>query len=314
LSRPLPPPIPGTAGGAGHAVAWPAQRYPQPVASDPPAEFSTLPVVAGVGAILVLTASLVSSKIVLDRVVEYEWPVASYVALIAVIGYGPSLWWCWFACRRWGTGSLREDIGLRPRWSDLGWGPIVWLVALGVQAVIAAIILVLDLPIAGNTDDISGGALDRTYVVSILITAVIVAPLVEEMEFRGVVLRSLYGRMPVVAVVVLQGVLFGVAHVDPVRGAGNLGLAMILSGVGIVFGAATVLLRRLGPAIVGHAIFNGVVLALLLSGVADQLRDISIAERIEVVDEADVADSHRDGQPRSARDPVGVVERRPLGE
>ena len=67
-----------------------------------------------------------------------------------------------------------------------------------------------------------------------------------------------------VPAVALQAVLFGVAHVDPVRGSGNVGLALVLAAVGVGFGGATYLLRRLGPAIIAHAMFNGVVLAIVL--------------------------------------------------
>jgi hypothetical protein len=52
---------------------------------------------------------------------------------------------------------------------------------------------------------------------------------------------------------------------------------MVLSGVGIAFGAAAVLLRRIGPVIVAHAIFNGAVLLIVLTGVADRLQDAAVS-------------------------------------
>ena len=70
--------------------------------------------------------------------------------------------------------------------------------------------------------------------------------------------------MAVVPAVAVQALLFGVAHIDPVRGSGNIGLALVLGAVGVALGGATYLLRRLGPAIIGHALFNGVVLAIVL--------------------------------------------------
>ena len=223
--RSLPPPLPGT------AVLLTA-RPPSTTLRAP-----TLPVVAAVGAMLVLTASLLVSKYLLDVVVDFEWPIARV---------------CRAARRRSATdhrcggagtpagdgapGGLGHDIGLRPQWSDLGWGPVVWLGALGAQVVAAAVVVGLDLPISSNTEAINEASIDRTYVVSLVITAVIAAPIVEEMVFRGVVLRGLRSRMPAVVAIVVQGLLFGAAHVDPVRGAGNVGLVMVLSGVGIAFG------------------------------------------------------------------------------
>ena len=41
-------------------------------------------------------------------------------------------------------------------------------------------------------------------------------------------------------------------------------LAVVLAAVGVVFGGATYLLRRLGPAIAGHALYNAAVLAIVL--------------------------------------------------
>jgi membrane protease YdiL (CAAX protease family) len=72
-----------------------------------------------------------------------------------------------------------------------------------------------------------------------------------------------------VAAIGLQGLLFGFAHSDPSRGAGNLGLALVLSGVGVALGTSAYLLRRIGPTVIAHAIFNGVVLIIILSGLLD---------------------------------------------
>jgi membrane protease YdiL (CAAX protease family) len=270
----------------------------------------TLPVVAAVGAIAVLTVSLLVSKYLLDAVVDFGWPVAVYVGLLAAVGYGPSLWWCWFASRRWGTGDLGVDIGLTPRVADLGWGPVIWLGAIGAQVAVGAIVIALDLPIVGNTEGIEEISADRTYVVSLVITAVVAAPIVEEMVFRGVVMRGLRSRLSMVAVVPLQGLLFGVAHVDPVRGAGNVGLVLVLSGVGVAFGVGVALLGRIGPSIVAHAIFNGAVLLIVLTGVADRFNDASArsSEEICVVDEADVAEPHGDCKTRRAVATMVVVE------
>lgn len=293
MSHPLPPPIPGTAVGVA-----PARR-----AIPPPPAPTTLSPNAAIGAIVVLTASLLTSKYLLDAVIRFRWPVAVYVALLAVVGYGPSLWWCRFVSRRWGTGDLGADIGLRARFADLGWGPVIWLGAIGAEIAIGAVVLAVGIPLTGNTEGMSEISADRTYVVVLVITAVVAAPVVEEMVFRGVVLRGLRSRLPVVAAVVAQGLLFGLAHVDPVRGVGNVGLVMVLSGVGVAFGIAATLLGRLGPSMVAHALFNGVVLLIVLTGVADRVQDASggpgafVARRqVAVVDQADLTEPGSDGE------------------
>jgi membrane protease YdiL (CAAX protease family) len=283
-----------------------------------------MPLPAALGAVVVLTASLVVSKLLLDGLVSLGWPIAVYVAVLALIGYGPSVGWCWWASRRWGTGDVRHDLGVVARWSDLAWGPVVWLTAVLGQVVVGAIVVALDVPISSNTEGIDRISADRTYVVSLVVSAVVVAPFVEELVFRGLVLRGLRSAMAAPVAVLAQGVLFGVAHVDPVRGSGNVGLVLVLSGVGIVLGGAAYLFRRIGPTVVAHAIFNGVVLALVLSGVGDDLDDgrvVEVApvdaavvrcgsagEQVAVVDQADVTEPDGRGHPRPAGPPVGRQE------
>jgi hypothetical protein len=99
-----------------------------------------------------------------------------------------------------------------------------------------------------------------------------------------------------VTAIALQGVLFGVAHFDPVRGSGNVGLVMVLSGVGIAFGTSAYLTHRLGPTVIAHAIFNGVVFTIVLTGVLDDVdRDfgratVSVVAEHSVVDQPDTTE------------------------
>jgi membrane protease YdiL (CAAX protease family) len=243
-------------------------RPPAPVLEER-VEHPRLPVAVAVGALAILLVSLFASRIVVEALVRYEWPVVVYVVIAVGIGYVPSLLWGWYVRRRWGSGKLTA-IGWRFRWADLGWGPLTWLSAVVTQIGITALVLAFDVPISSNVDDV-GLDVDRAYVIATAIAAVVAAPVVEEIVFRGLVLRGLLSRMPAVVAVTVQGVLFGAAHVDPVRGTGNIGLVLVLSGVGIAFGTSAYLARRLGPTVVAHAIFNGVVLAIVLSGLAEPL-------------------------------------------
>jgi membrane protease YdiL (CAAX protease family) len=250
--------------------SWTPYTTPSPdgAAREPQ---TTLPLVAAVGALVVLAASLLGSRLLLASIVELDWPIVAYVVISGLLGYGPAAAWCWYVSRRWGEGRLAADVGLRVRWSDLGWGPLTWIAAVTAQVAVAAFILALDIPLISNTEGIDNLDADRGYVISLLVLAVVAAPIVEELVFRGVVLRGLLGVMPVTVAIGLQGVLFGAAHVDPVRGVGNIGLVMVLSAVGVVLGGAAYLLRRLGPVMIAHAIFNGVVMLIVLTGVADRL-------------------------------------------
>jgi membrane protease YdiL (CAAX protease family) len=228
-----------------------------------------LPLRAAVGALVILVTSLLVGRALLELLIELDWPVLVYVALLGMLGYGPSLVWCWYVRRRWG-GAVWSGVGWEFRWSDLGWGPLAYLSALGTQIVVALMVLLLDIPLSSNVEDVQDLDVDRSYIVATVITAVVAAPVVEEIVFRGVVMRGFLSRMQPVFAIVLQGVLFGVAHVDPVRGWGNVGLAIVLSGVGVAFGVAAYLLRRIGVTVIAHAIFNGIVMIIVLTGVLDR--------------------------------------------
>jgi membrane protease YdiL (CAAX protease family) len=266
---------PGAEGGPPASTAAPTGEQrpvvrPVPTLEPPRPAHPTLPPGTAVGAILVLAGSLLGARLVVDLLVDRGWPLLVYVAILTILGYGPSVWWSLRIARRHGEGAAASAVGFRFRWSDLGWGPLIWFAALLSQVLVAAVVLAAGVPTSSNTDGVGELSADRSYVIALAVTAVVAAPLVEELVFRGVVLRSLLSWAAPIPAIVLQGVLFGVAHVDPVRGSGNVGLAAILSGVGIALGAGAYLLRRIGPTVVAHAIFNGVVLAIILSGVTDR--------------------------------------------
>lgn len=235
---------------------------PAPVPQPHP----TLPLRAAWGAVITLLVSVTASRYLLKAISGFEWPIAVYVSILAFIGYAPSLLWCWYASRRWGTGRFRADVGLSARWVDAGWGPVTWGACFVAQIVVGLVVVVLKVPFTSNVKDVSDLHTDRGYVVSLLVLAVVAAPIAEEIVFRGVVLRGLLSRNGAVVAVGLQGVLFGLAHFDPIHGTGNIGLILVLSAVGCVLGGAAYLIRRIAPTMIAHAILNGIAMALALSG------------------------------------------------
>lgn len=279
VAAPLPPPRPAVVGAAPagwfadpwvygrlrwwDGSTWTAASVPA-VAHAPRPAMRTLPVRAALWAIVVTVAALIGSRLVLEQLGGLGWPIAAYTIVSLVLGYGPMVAYCVWASRWWGTGRLGDDLGFRARWSDAGWGPLTWLAALAGEITVAVAVTATNIPIRSNTegiDDLSG---ERGVIIALLLSAVIAAPFVEELMFRGVILRGLASSMPAWSAVGVQGALFGAAHVDPSGGAGNIGLVAVLSAVGIVLGASAYLLRRIGPTIIAHMIFNGVVLMIVM--------------------------------------------------
>jgi CAAX protease family protein len=291
----------------GHQWAPRSVFVPAPVVLAPAAEpHPSLPIAAAAGALVILLGSLVGGRLLIDVLSEFEWPVLVYAALLTTIGYGPSLVWCSYVSRRWGSGRVTADVGLRFRWSDAGWGPVIWIAAFVAQIAVAAVIIVLDIPLTSNTERVSDIDADRAYVIALAVTACVAAPIVEEMVFRGVVMRGLLARLGAFSTVVLQAVFFGAAHFDPVRGTGNIGLVMVLSAVGAAFGLGAYLLRRIGPTVVAHAIFNSVVLIIVLTG-ANERSDIELggdASRLAV--SAATPSGAVSGVPEGSRTQVAV--------
>lgn len=245
----------------------PAAPTPAPPLRPPPPPHPTLPLAVAVGALLCVAVPLIAGGQLLAPVDALELPVALYVAIAVAVVYGPSMIWWWYASARYGSGRRGIDVGLMPRPSDLGWGPLAWLGCLFVQAVIGFIVTRFDVPFTSNTEALGDGDDDLRFIIAIVVLTVVVAPIAEEIVFRGLVLRGLLGSMGPTPAVALQAVLFGVVHISPGFGLGNIGLVLVLTGVGAVLGVVAHVFRRITPCILAHAILNAVAVTLALAGV-----------------------------------------------
>jgi membrane protease YdiL (CAAX protease family) len=246
-------------------VAAPAQlRSAEPRVEQP---HPVLPLPMAIGAIAILAGSLIASRQLLDALIDRDWPIVVYMLIAVVAGYGPPVAWLWYASRRWGSGRPLADFGVRFRWVDLGWGPLIWIATIVAMGVAVGLMRALDVPYRGNLDVDGSGPLERnnTAIAALLVSAVVVAPIVEEALFRGAVLRGLLSRLAAVPAIGIQAVLFGAAHFDPDFGRESIGLVIALSVAGVGLGIACYLLRRIGPVIIAHAIMNAVAITVLLT-------------------------------------------------
>ena len=89
----------------------------------------------------------------------------------------------------------------------------------------------------------------------LVVTAVLIAPVIEELFFRGLLLRSLQRRFSAVAAVAISGLAFGLAHVVfDWSGAGPVLPALV--ALGMISGIFAVRTGNLSRSILLHAGFN----------------------------------------------------------
>src|SRR4051812_3704843 len=241
----------------GQAWSWQVHT-PAP----PPAPVPTMPIAAGLWGLLAITAVLIGLHL-LAALVAGTLPVVPAVIVVAVVLYGPMAWFCRYASRRWGTGHVRADLGVTARPIDAAIGVAVALIALQAERIALLVVEILHLPVRSNTEGVSVSG-DRGLYLTLAAVAVVAAPLVEELFFRGLLLSALRSRLKPGAAIGVQAVVFGAYHASPNYGWGNIGLAFILAAVGVVLGVTAQLTRRLGPGMVGHALVNAIVFVVLL--------------------------------------------------
>lgn len=159
--------------------------------------------------------------------------------------------------RRWGRGHLSTDFGFRVgAWWDIPLG-----VAVGVACQYGLVPLLylpfeqLDRNLAHQlsqpTTRDTGAVHTPGGLAVLLLFLAVGAPLVEELFFRGLLLRSMAASLSAPVAIVVSGILFGLAHFEAVQFAG-------LAAVGVVFGALAWFTGRLGPSIGAHMAFNTV--------------------------------------------------------
>lgn len=160
-----------------------------------------------------------------------------------------------------GLGTLRRDFGFRLSGSDLGWLPLGALLQFAVSLALVPIALVADLDDAPQEavrqlEDAGGLSL-----VILALGVVVLAPLAEELLFRGLLLRALLRRTTPGWAVGWSAAAFALVHLlDP-------DAAPLLPGLmalGVVAGIQAVRTGSLSRPIMLHAGFNLVTVLLLL--------------------------------------------------
>ena len=160
------------------------------------------------------------------------------------------------------AGAASDDVALRFRWTDL---PVGAVIGAATQLVLVP---ALYLPLGSLIDDdqLSRPARDLfdrlhgTGLIAMAVGVVVIAPIVEELFFRGLLVGAMRGRWGTVPAVTGSSVVFGATHFQPLQ-------VPALALAGAIFATAAVRSGRLGPAVAAHAAFNATTfVALVLLG------------------------------------------------
>lgn len=198
-------------------------------------------------------------------------------AIVAVGGYGFILGVLFLASRLRGVGTLKHDYGWDIRPVDLLWGVLGVVVTVFVGLLIASAVRAFGVP---STNVRLGD--DRLWnVVNVFLVPVLVAAPIEELAFRGLLMRwirnavlrrraaaTMGGRdLAVHLSVALSALCFAMFHLYQVAdfpSALNLGLQTLT--IGIVNGYLATYTGRLGAAVLAHGLHNALVGVVALSG------------------------------------------------
>jgi len=152
-----------------------------------------------------------------------------------------------------GRGSLRADFGLVVRARE------AWILVAGV--LLEIVLGIVNSPIVhlvNQRQDVVK-ELDQATGIHLALLAIVagaVAPVCEELLFRGLLLRALQRRVSPTAAVVISALVFALAHPMLSPTWGTFAIVPALFGLGAVSGAAAVERGDLSASILLHVGFN----------------------------------------------------------
>jgi membrane protease YdiL (CAAX protease family) len=214
-----------------------------------------------------LVVSLIAAAFVLDP--DHPNDPTTLVVLICSQNVAIIAWLA-FVARRKGRGSLRNDFGLTLRRPPAAWFADVPFFFLGIGLQLAALLpIALLQDLYGHTakqDVVKSAEHGRGWQIPVLALAIVLlAPLTEELLFRGILLRSLLRRISPDAAVFVTAVAFGVVHAlgDPSVGTLIALPAIIL--LGVVSGYQATKTGNLSRSMLLHMGFNALTAVYLFT-------------------------------------------------
>jgi hypothetical protein len=176
-----------------------------------------------------------------------------------VCGWPGFLGWPIVATYWKGQRSLRLDFGLDVRPIDVAWGLLGGVAALVVSALGGVLWALLSHdPSPSNTEFLPTKPSAFTAIAIFFLVA-ICTPIVEELFFRGLFLRSVGRKWSLPAAVVISSFVFGLFHAQGDTWGQAAFIVCVTASYGAVFALLVIRAKgRLGPSIVAHMCVNAV--------------------------------------------------------
>ncbi len=240
-----------------------------PTTSAPPVEpapsWRAVDVVIGLAAGVLGFALIIGAVVVVVTLFSLEGEAENIALAVATAAF--ELWLgVWVLVAAWRRGIGAAGLGLeRP----IRWGPAVtaWLGSYVVLFGYFAFLLFLE-SLGLNTERFMGGnalPYDVTQVSAVTLilgfSVVVLAPLCEELFFRGLLFKGLHAGWGMFPALLVSGFLFGAFHQ-------NLSVLIPFTFIGMLFAWAYHESGSLWTPIAAHAAVNGLAFGLSVSGVA----------------------------------------------
>jgi membrane protease YdiL (CAAX protease family) len=162
--------------------------------------------------------------------------------------------------------SLQALGFVRPR----TWAPLTtaWLGAYGILIAYGIFLAILE-RLGFNVTELRGtnqlpieDGMPFAHLALLGLMAVFIAPLSEELFFRGLVYRGLRGLWTRTPALIVSGLCFGMLHL-------NLGVLVPFALIGVLFAWSNDQSGSLWTSVIAHALVNGLSFALTVAGVGE---------------------------------------------
>lgn len=157
-------------------------------------------------------------------------------------------------------------------WSIIGWcrpqhsmwhvlwqAPLIMITAATTQVLLMALLGRGEAPTSGNNQAIGDiiSSVNAAQLVAVIVVAAVIVPIWEELAFRGLIYGSLRTRLRLVPAIISGGLIFGLAHANPL----TLGY---LTVAGMGFCLLTEWYKSSIPTMVCHGFNNGCACLVLV--------------------------------------------------